>query len=303
MPDAATVSSNTRSSTPARPDVAAAFARDGFWVERGAFTAAEVDALRDEAVAIACGERGPIAGSEPRTAGESADDVMRRTLCLHFPHKVSPRIAATLAHPRIVELLISVIGPDVKAMQSMLFIKAAGKPGQAWHQDEDFIPTRDRSLTGAWIALDDATVENGCLWMIPGSHRPGVLWPQEIQDDRSFDCSAVSTGFPYTDGDAVPVEVAAGSVVVFNGYTLHRSLPNVAQAGYRRALVHHYMSASSLLPWHPPAAGTTMAVTDCRDVVLVAGRDPYAYKGTEDLHRPHVRPSGEGGCGDPAKNL
>lgn len=286
-----------------RPDVAEAYARDGFWVEPAAFTAAEVAALRDEAVAIACGERGPIAGAEPRAPHEDGDDVMRRTLCLHFPHKVSRLVARTLAHPRLVELLTSVIGPDVKSMQSMLFIKAAGKPGQAWHQDEDFIPTRDRSLTGAWIALDDATVENGCLWVIPGSHRSGVLWPQEVQDDRSFDCTAVSVGFPYGDDDAVPVEVAAGSVVLFNGYTLHRSLPNVASSGYRRALVNHYMSASSLLPWHPPAPGTAVAVADCRDVVLVAGRDPYAYKGSEDLHRPHVRPSGEGGCGDPAANL
>jgi ectoine hydroxylase-related dioxygenase (phytanoyl-CoA dioxygenase family) len=57
----------------------------------------------------------------------------------------------------------------------MLFIKSEGKPGQAWHQDELFIPTRDRSLAAAWIALDDATVENGCLWVLPGSHARGVL--------------------------------------------------------------------------------------------------------------------------------
>ena len=59
----------------------------------------------------------------------------------------------------------------------MLFIKSEGKPGQAWHQDEFFIPTRDRSLTAVWIALDDATVENGCLWVLPGSHRPRHYLP------------------------------------------------------------------------------------------------------------------------------
>lgn len=48
-------------------------------------------------------------------------------------------------------------------MQTMLFVKPPGFPGQAWHQDENFIPTRDRSLCGGWIALDDATIENGCL--------------------------------------------------------------------------------------------------------------------------------------------
>jgi phytanoyl-CoA hydroxylase len=48
-----------------------------------------------------------------------------------------------------VGALTSVIGADVKAMQSMLFTKGEGKPGQAWHQDEFFIPTRDRSMTAA----------------------------------------------------------------------------------------------------------------------------------------------------------
>jgi hypothetical protein len=58
-------------------------------------------------------------------------------------------MAHHLAHPVIVDVLTKIISPNVKCMQSMLFIKAAGKPGQAWHQDEDFIPTRDRSLTGS----------------------------------------------------------------------------------------------------------------------------------------------------------
>ncbi len=56
------------------------------------------------------------------------------------------------------------------------------------------------------------------------------------------------------------------------------------------------MSAESLLPWRPPQAGEQMAVADYRDVVLVAGTDPYAWKGTEDIATLGVRPSGEGGC-------
>ncbi len=178
----------------------------------------------------------------------------------------------------------------------MLFIKAAGKPGQAWHQDEDFIPTRDRSLTGAWIALDDATVENGGLWMIPGSHKAGILWEMEKQNDPDFDCADVSVGFPYTDADTVPAKVKAGSVVFFNGYTLHRSLPNVTQSGFRRALVCHYMSASSLLPWRSPREGEFVSTLDHRDVVMIAGRDPYHRKGYEDIMKPSIRPSLEGGC-------
>ena len=181
-------------------------------------------------------------------------------------------------------------------MQSMLFIKATGKPGQAWHQDEYFIPTRDRTLTGAWIALDDATIENGCLWIVPGSHKRGMLWPQHDHDDPRFDCAGETYGFPYTDEDSIPVEVKAGSLVFFNGYLLHRSFPNRAQSGYRRVLVNHYMSAESLLPWRGPKEGQHMATADYRDIVMIAGEDPYPWKMYEEMAAPKVRPTGEGGC-------
>jgi phytanoyl-CoA hydroxylase len=123
--------------------------------------------------------------------------------------------------------------------------------------------------------LDDATVENGCLWVLPGSHARGVLYPDRDHHDERFDCEVEAHDFPYRDSDAVPVEVSAGSVVLFNGYLLHRSLPNTGRHGLRRALVNHYMSAESLLPWFLPP-GSTMGRADHRDVVLVAGTDPYA---------------------------
>lgn len=296
-----------------------AYRSSGFLVYEDAFAPEEVEALRRETAKLCRGEYGAIRSGR-KDAAEAAgggqagavapvhsqlsdEEVQRRYLCIHFPHKISPLMQQSMSHPRSVEVLTQVIGPNVKCMQSMLFIKAAGKPGQAWHQDEYYIPTRDRSLAGGWIALDDATVENGCLWVIPGSHRHGVLWPQRVHGDRRFDCAGEALGFPYTDEDAIPVEVKAGAVVFFNGYLLHRSLPNRARAGFRRALVHHYMSAESLLPWHLPREGQSMGTADVRDIVMVAGRDPYAYKGLEDLHKPHVRPSGEGGCGDPKLNL
>ena len=94
-----------------------------------------------------------------------------------------------------------------------------------------------------------------------------------------------------------PVEVEAGSVVIFNGYLLHRSLPNHAPAGtYRRALVNHYMSCESRLPWGKTPEGDHNAHYDYRDIIVVAGRDPYAYRGYADIQKPSVRPSGQGGC-------
>jgi len=282
--------------TPLPGDASRFYHDQGYLVVEDAFSPDEVAALNAETLAICRGERGAIEGLEEAREGETDDEVMRRTLCVHFPYKVSEAMRAQVAHPSLVEVLRAVVGPDVKCMQSMLFVKAAGKPGQAWHQDEDYIPTRDRSLAGLWLALDDATVENGCLWVVPGSHKPGVLWPMKAHGDTRFDCAWESFDFPWQDEDGVPVEVRAGSVVAFNGYLLHRSLPNRASGGFRRALVNHYMSASSLLPWLWPSKATGMGTHDHRDVVLVCGSDPYGWKGTEDVMKAHVRPSGEGGC-------
>jgi ectoine hydroxylase-related dioxygenase (phytanoyl-CoA dioxygenase family) len=263
---------------------------NGYLVVPDLMTATEIEELRAETVAVCRGDRGLVDGLSAADPAEPDDEVIRRYLCIHHPHKFSKVMAAAQAHPRIVDVLTSVIGPDVKAMQSMLFVKAEGKPGQAWHQDEFFIPTRDRSLTAVWIALDDATVGNGCLWVLPGSHRPGVIYPNREHDDPRFDCTVESYDFPYRDEDAVPVEVPAGSALVFNGYLLHKSMPNNGRRGFRRALVNHYMSASSLLSWGPRKG------EDYRDIVMVAGTDPYAWKGLEDLARPGVRPDREGGC-------
>ncbi|MFZ4682596.1 MAG: phytanoyl-CoA dioxygenase family protein, partial [Terrimicrobiaceae bacterium] len=120
---------------------AAAFYREnGFLVLDRVLTAEETDAITAEAARICRNTDGRINGVEPAPAHLSDDEVMQKTLCIHFPHKLSPIMHGTLSQPRIVQALTTTIGPNVKAMQSMLFFKAAGKPGQAWHQDEDYIP-------------------------------------------------------------------------------------------------------------------------------------------------------------------
>ncbi len=260
------------------------YRRDGYVVIEDLIGPEEVTELRDEAARLCLDKGKALSGASDRTQG----DPLAACLAIHFPHKLSDQFRDAPAHPRIVEALTTLIGPNVKCMQSMLFIKHAGKAGQAWHQDEDFIPTRDRSLTAAWIALDDAAIDNGCLWAIPGSHRPGVLWPLRRHANPEYDSVPESFDFPYRDDDARPIEVAAGSVVFFNGYLLHKSLRNRRRSGFRRALVNHYMSAESLLPWWR-ADGPGPPTHDLRDIILVAGDDPYAARGYEDVNQPYIR--------------
>jgi ectoine hydroxylase-related dioxygenase (phytanoyl-CoA dioxygenase family) len=265
------------------------YQRDGYLICRDLVDTATVAALREETVAIASGRRGGFAGATPSGPGD--ESALQQVLAIHFPHKLSPLMRAMVRHPPIVEVLREIVGPDLKCMQSMLFVKNAGKPGQAWHQDETFIPTRDASLTGVWIALDDATIDNGCLWVQPGSHRERRLWPSRPCTDPRFDGAPESHGWesaewPFEGG--VPAEVAAGSVVFFNGFTLHRSLHNQRRTGFRRALVCHVMSAQGELPWS--FGGSRFAPHDYRDIVMVCGHDAYAERGLEDLARPYLRP-------------
>jgi phytanoyl-CoA hydroxylase len=262
-----------------------AYQRDGFVAAQDLLSAAEVEALRAEIVAIARGRRAPVEGTMSRE-DLSDEEVIGNILALHMPHKISPLMRKTMSHPRIVEIVKALVSPNLKSMQTMLFVKKAGKPGQAWHQDEHYIPTRDRSLCGAWIALDDATVENGCMWMHPGSQLRGILYPTRPHEDARFDSADEAFGHDYAREGGVPIELKAGGAAFFNGYVLHRSLPNNAKTGFRRALVTHYMSAESLLPW---TMGADTARPDVRDIVMICGQDPYAWRELEDITRPYLR--------------
>ena len=262
------------------------FEEYGYCVVEDAFDARDVDAMCREAIDVCLGNRGFIsrsAGAECRTVG----DVNNNVIAVHFPHKVSNLFRNYLSHESITPVLTEIIGPNVKCMQSMIFMKSRGSPGQAWHQDESFIPTADGSLVAAWIALDAATLDNGCLWVIPGSQKHRTLWDMRQHDDPRFDDAPETFGFPYDQDAGEPVEVERGSIVFFDGYLLHRSFPNRARAGYRRAYVNHYMSAESPLRW---SGGNPRNLSDdYRDIVMVAGTDPRAESGVQDLSLPYYR--------------
>ncbi len=249
--------------------------------------AAELDELKRDIVKVARGGY-PNLTIEPVPPVLSDEEVLSKILAIHQPHYVSPIMEKYTRHPMISGVLSQITGAhlahwsgNVKCMQSMLFIKPPGYQGQSWHQDENYIPTRDRSLVGAWIAIDDAYVENGCMWVIPGSQRRGYLYPTRRHGNPDeFDThDEMATGFD--ESPQVPVEVKAGSVVFFNGYLLHQSLRNRTKDSYRRVLVNHYLSSESLLPWIKTSDEQPVARVDVRRVIPVAGVDPYAWKGYE----------------------
>jgi phytanoyl-CoA hydroxylase len=285
------VAKSPAASGPARIDVPkpATAAQVEFFVDNGYLAIPdlikphELEELKAETVKIARGGYAECESIKPAPAELTDQQILERILCIHQPHFISPVMLRYVKHPLICGVLSQITAAhlphwdgSVKCMQSMLFVKPPNFQGQAWHQDEVYIPTRDRSLIGAWIAIDDATIQNGCLWVVPGSHRNGFLHEMKPHNNADeFDFAPESQGVD--ESKSVPVEVKAGTLVFFNGYLLHRSFKNRSNV-YRRVLVNHYMNAWSLLPWYAQE-GEPFARTDIRQVVHVAGVDPYAYKG------------------------
>jgi hypothetical protein len=269
------------------------YLEDGYLAVPEVLTPGEISELKREIVEIAKGKY-PSDNLQSLASDISDDDAVSNILAIHHPHLISPVIVNYARHPEIGGMLAQIVAAhlpfwdgSVKCMQTMLFVKPPDFQGQAWHQDELYIQTRDRSLTGVWIAIDDATLENGCVQVIPGSHRSGYLWPQRDHDEpEKYDVGPKSYGFD--ESLALPVEVDSGSVIFFNGYLLHASQRN-RSAGYRRAMVNHYMNAWSILPWSNPDLPVP-STGDRRAIIPVAGIDPYAWKGIAEHHRkPYLR--------------
>ena len=173
-----------------RDHAVAEYDRRGYMILPGLLDPALVAAARAESVIICRGDRGKIDGLIPAGKDEDDDVVLRRYLCIHFPHKVSS-LARDLARlPAAVQPLTEIIGPNVKMMQSMLFIKSRGQagPGLAPGRDPhpNARPIADRGLDRArrrhdreWLPVGDPGFTPSRRAVPgPGSGRPALrLYP------------------------------------------------------------------------------------------------------------------------------
>lgn len=147
-----------------------------------------------------------------------------------------PRLSATAANPSILAVVERLLGGRPKLIQDMALIKPPGggreKP---WHQDLAYFnyPVSTR-VVGVWIALDAATVDNGCMHVFPGSHRAGPAPHFMIRDWQL--CDGDVLGLRCT---AVPLP--AGGVLFFDGLLHHGTPPNLSGTR-RRALQFHYVA-------------------------------------------------------------
>lgn len=140
---------------------------------------------------------------------------------------------------RLLGFVEQVLGPDLKLFRNALLLKppSVGSP-KGMHQDSPYWPIEPMSLCQCWFALDDATEENGCLAVIPGSHKTGPQPHMHVTDDFVIDEQY------YNPAEMVLAPVPAGSGVFFHSLLMHYSAPNRSDK-WRRAIALAYMSSQS----------------------------------------------------------
>lgn len=165
----------------------------------------------------------------------------------HALHELDPVFEAFSRAPRLAQLVEALGFQQPQLLQSMYIFKQPHIGGEVvCHQDATFLYTEPLSVMGFWFALQDATLENGCLWAVPGGHRQGLK--------KRF-CRAATGGTrfdlldptPLDETGAVPLEVKAGTLIVLHGLLPHRSGANRSEFS-RHAYTLHMVEAAAHYP-------------------------------------------------------
>ncbi|MEA2779371.1 MAG: hypothetical protein QOK29_915 [Rhodospirillaceae bacterium] len=224
---------------------------EGYVVARSAVTAAQLAALKSQIAAWIEESRSKKGNyGETQTghhrfdleAGHSADRPRLRRI--NTPSEISEIYSEVAFESAMVDMVAEAVSPNLKFLQSKINLKLPSTDTRVgYHQDFAFVPHSNDDVATALLMLDDMTVENGCLKVVPGSHLEGQasLWQGdffagEVAPDVVAEC----------ERRAVEVTGPAGSVCIMHGHMLHGSHPN-RSAHSRGLFICMYSAADAFL--------------------------------------------------------
>lgn len=222
----------------------ARYHEQGFLVIQDAFTQAEIEAALQGILDLIAGRCPGFDSIEveaaaqekwPQLHGEERQDVVRKLM--HFT-PFDSRLKAIAENPKLMALLTRIIGETPERFQDMALLKPpqVGRE-KPWHQDHAYfdLPLGTK-VVGVWIALDEATPENGCMHVLPGGHHRGPI-PHFRRRDWQI-CDTEILGH-----DCIAVPLKPGDCLLFDGLLPHGT-PHNSSPHRRRALQFHYKPAS-----------------------------------------------------------
>ena len=165
----------------------------------------------------------------------------------HALHDLDPVFSEFSRTPEIVQLVADLGIQRPLLLQGMYIFKQPRIGGEVTcHQDSTFLYTEPTDIAGLWFALEDATIENSCLWVIPGGHKLGLKsrWLRSTGGEMKFE---VFDSSPWPEDRLVPLEVRKGSLIILNGLLPHKSLANRSTKS-RQAYTLHVIGGDCRYP-------------------------------------------------------
>ena len=164
----------------------------------------------------------------------------------HALHDRVPEFRDFCRQAVIAETLRSMGIETAELWQTMYIFKQPGIGGEVrWHQDATYLQTSPPSVVGLWVAVEDATRDNGCLWVQPGGHQTPLREIYEVDHRTGLGSLRALDPTPWPQlAEAVPLEVPAGSLVAFSDHLPHYSSTNRSQRS-RHAFTMHFAPAGA----------------------------------------------------------
>jgi ectoine hydroxylase-related dioxygenase (phytanoyl-CoA dioxygenase family) len=219
------------------------FDEDGFFVVEDAFDAATLARI-DEAILPGEARVREFLRSQP-DGRFSVAGVDTQTVAPHLVVR-SDVLRSFCAHPVLAGLCRDLVGPDVRLYwEQAVYKQAHSSEPVLWHQDNGYTFIEPQAYLTCWIALTDATPENGCVVVMPGAHRGGTLLHRDTP--IGYECWG-------DHSQAVEVPVRAGSIVVFTSLTPHYTERNTTEV-VRKAYIVQY-APDGALAYRPQPDGS-----------------------------------------------
>jgi phytanoyl-CoA hydroxylase len=211
----------------------------GFTIVRGLFSQEEVETFKQHYMDLNAAGIGAF--TREQQAAAEADPLKKFPRMVHM-HRWDELSLNFMIDERIRQCMVTLLGEEPYAVQTMLYFKPPGARGQALHQDQAPLRVQPGTCMAAWMALDRCDEENGCLQLVPGTQKLPLICMVDADTTQSFTSKTIEL----PEGmEPEPAMMEPGDVLFFNGQVIHGSFPNRSQDRFRRSLIGHYIVAEA----------------------------------------------------------